>query len=131
MSSVLLGKGDALVKYQGLSERIQAAYISEKELYSFCDAIVNKYGETIKKEIPKKDINVDLDPLLLDVIDYLYLDKKVTISKLQMKLHIGYSRGVNILETLLDLGIVIREGAVAIPNMSKEDAIKLIGIYSK
>ncbi len=129
-AELLLGKGDALVKYQGLSERIQAAYISEKELYSFCDAIVNKYGETIKKEIPKKDINVDLDPLLLDVIDYLYLDKKLTISKLQMKLHIGYSRGVNILETLLDLGIVIREGAMAIPNMPKEDAIKLIGMYS-
>ena len=74
---------------------------------------------------------MDLDPLLTDVIDYLYEDKKLTISKLQIKLHIGYSRGVNILETLLDLGIVKREGSIAIPNMFKEDAIKLLKIYSK
>ena len=130
-AELLLGKGDALVKYQGFSERIQAALISEKELYSFCEAIVNKYGTTIKKEIPKSDINVDLDPLLIEVVDYLYEDKKLTISKLQMKLHIGYSRGVNILETLLDLDIVKREGSIAKPNMSKEDAIKLLKIYSK
>lgn len=130
-AELLLGKGDALVKYQGFSERIQAALISEKELYTFCEAIVNKYGTTIKKEIPNNDINVDLDPLLMDVIDYLYEDKKLTISKLQIKLHIGYSRGVNILETLLDLGIVKREGSIAIPNMFKEDAIKLLKIYSK
>jgi len=130
-AELLIGKGDAIVKYQGMCERIQAAFISEKELYSFCDAIIKKYGTRIKKEIPKIDIKVDIDPLILDVLDYLYTDRKLTISKLQMKLHIGYSRGVNILETLLDLGIVTREGATAIPNMAKEDAIKLLSMYYK
>ena len=103
----------------------------ENELYSFCDAIIKKYGTRIKKEIPTIDIKVDIDPLILDVLDYLYTDRKLTISKLQMKLHIGYSRGVNILETLLDLGIVTREGATAIPNMAKDDAIKLLSMYYK
>ena len=130
-AELLIGKGDAIVKSQGMCERIQAAFISENELYSFCDAIIKKYGTRIKKEIPTIDIKVDIDPLILDVLDYLYTDRKLTISKLQMKLHIGYSRGVNILETLLDLGIVTREGATAIPNMAKDDAIKLLSMYYK
>lgn len=125
-AELLLGKGDAIVKYQGSCERIQAAYISEDELYSFCDAIVRKYGETVKKEIPKKQKEIDIDPLIVDVLDFLYEDKKLTISKLQMKLHIGYSRGVKILETLLELGIVKRDGAIAIPKIMKEDAIEIL-----
>ena len=48
-----------------------------------------------------------------------------------MKLHIGYYKGVNILETLLKLGIVIRDGAFAIPKVSKEEAIEILKTYSK
>ena len=130
-AELLLGKGDAIVKFQGHLERIQAAFITEQELQSFCEAIVNKYGTTIKKEIVKNEPKVDLDPLLIDVLDYLYKDKRLTISKLQMKLSIGYYRGVNILETLLKLGIVIRDGAIAIPNVPKEEAIEILKTYSK
>ena len=130
-AELLLGKGDAIVKFQGHLERIQAAFITEQELQSFCEAIVNKYGTTIKKEIVKNEPKFDLEPLLIDVLDYLYKDKRLTISKLQMKLSIGYYRGVNILETLLKLGIVIRDGAIAIPNVPKEEAIEILKTYSK
>lgn len=128
-AELLLGKGDALVKYQSVSERIQSAFISETELSNFCEAIVNKYGKTIKKEIPKKDTikkEETLDPLIIKVIDFLYEEKIITISKLQINFGIGYSRGVQILETLLDLDIVKRDGYKAIPNMEKEDAINVL-----
>ena len=36
-----------------------------------------------------------------------------------------------ILETLLKLGIVIRDGAIAIPNVLKEEAIEILKTYSK
>ena len=47
---------------------------------------------------------------------------------LQRKFNIGYSRGVRILETLLDLCVVKRDGGFAIPIVEKEDAINIIGI---
>jgi S-DNA-T family DNA segregation ATPase FtsK/SpoIIIE len=127
-AELLVGKGDALVKFQGRCERIQAAFISERELSSFCSAIVNKYGETIKKEIPKKqeEVKTPLDPILVDVIEFLFKDKKVTISKLQIAFSIGFARGVRILETLVELGIVERKGSMATPIVSIDEALDIL-----
>lgn len=123
----LLGKGDMLVKYFGTTERIQTAYITPTELTAFCEAVVNKYGTTEKKEIPVV-VEEKEDTLIKDIIDMLYEKGELSLSRMQMKFHIGYARGVHILEDLVEKGVVYREGSIARPNIFKEEAYKILKI---
>ncbi len=54
----------------------------------------------------EKDDNLDLDPLFADAINYVLGDEQASISYLQRKLKVGYSRAARIVDQMEELGII-------------------------
>lgn len=111
----LLGKGDMLFFPVGSNKpyRVQGAYVSDDDI-----EIAVKY---IKDQVPEKDISngmqdleITLQQADLDYGDDLFWDavrvfvdaQKASVSMLQRKLRIGYSRAARLVDLMEDRGIV-------------------------
>lgn len=135
----LLGKGDMLFypSFYSKPVRIQGSFISDEEVenvVNFVKAnskIENNYTEKINKEIEKKKekLDKDMDPLFKEAIEYILDDEQASISFLQRKLKIGYSRAARIVDQMEELNIIgPSEGSK--PRklfMEREDIMKLLG----
>lgn len=136
----LLGKGDMLF-YPGYNPkpiRVQGAFISDEEVENVVQFVKmnthqvteQELSEKIIKEIEEKKNNIanDLDPLFGDALNYIVEDEQASISFLQRKLKIGYSRAARIVDQMEELGVLgPHEGSK--PRkiiMSKEEIDKIL-----
>lgn len=112
----LLGKGDMMFYpgYYSKPKRIQGAFISDEEVERVIDFVKgnNKSQMTEKKEnlldeIEKKTEEIkDKDPLFEDAVRYILTDEQASISFLQRKLKVGYSRAARIVDQMEEAGII-------------------------
>lgn len=113
----LLGKGDMLFFPSSASKpkRVQGAFISDEEVEKVVDFIklnntsTDKSNETYianQIKVKEEDDKLDLDPLFNDAINYVLNDEQASISYLQRKLKVGYSRAARIVDQMEDLGII-------------------------
>lgn len=110
----LLGKGDMLFYPVGSSKpkRLQGAYIDEKEVEKIVSFLKKENEVQYKEEIIdniEKDVNTifeDADELLPSAIDLVVDEGQASISYLQRKLKIGYSRAARIVDEMEERGIV-------------------------
>tara|TARA_A100001011_G_C14318119_1_gene848954 strand:+ start:4251 stop:6638 length:2388 start_codon:yes stop_codon:yes gene_type:complete len=112
----LLGRGDMLFLPPGSASptRIHNAYITLEEIEKLMNHISsqNKPEELLlperKKDIPKSDFNVDEDKdvLLFDAAKLVIQNQQASVSLLQRKFKIGYSRAGRLVDELEALGII-------------------------
>jgi len=113
----LLGRGDMLFLPGGTPKpvRIQNAFISTEEVEKITDFISDQKGYSKpyflpslyeKKKEKSGSLSSDLDPLFYDAAMAFILSKQASVSLLQRKLKLGYSRAARIVDQLEDAGIV-------------------------
>lgn len=112
----LLGKGDMMF-YPGFyskPKRIQGAFISDEEVERVIDFVkgnndsqMTEKKENLLDEIEKKTEEIkDKDPLFEDAVRYILTDEQASISFLQRKLKVGYSRAARIVDQMEEAGII-------------------------
>ena len=114
----LLGKGDMLFTQKGGKLlRVQGAYISEEEILSITEYLKNQGepeylegSETIETAVldeGEKAVETDTEDELLKDAAHLILETgQASISMLQRKLRVGYSRGARLIDLLEEKGFV-------------------------
>ena len=112
----LLGKGDMLFypsKYPK-PKRIQGAFIGDNEVERVVDFVKNN-NETknhveskIEQAIKDKKVKIDneKDPLFKDAVELVINDEQASISYIQRKLKVGYSRAGRIVDQMEEMGII-------------------------
>lgn len=112
----LLGKGDMLFypsKYPK-PKRIQGALISDSEVERVVDFVKNNneiktnLESKIEKAIEDKKIKIDdeKDPLFKEAVELVVNDEQASISYIQRKLKVGYSRAGRIVDQMEEMGII-------------------------
>ena len=112
----LLGKGDMLFypsKYPK-PKRIQGAFISDGEVERLVDfvksnnEIKNTVESKIEQAIEDKKVNIDneKDPLFKEAVELVVNDEQASISYIQRKLKVGYSRAGRIVDQMEEMGII-------------------------
>lgn len=114
----LIGKGDMLFNPIGAQNpiRVQGAFISDDEVQavtSYIKAEVPKEAvqyEKIDLALPEKkeqeDLGEEEDELLRDAAEWVLDTKKASVSMLQRRFRIGYTRAGRLMDTLESMGIV-------------------------
>ena len=118
----LLGKGDMLFLPMGENqpERIQGAFVSEKEILKVVDYTVSQQKasfdpnftnlEQVDKEIKENTISNDKeeydDPLYNDIVEFVIENQKASASLLQRRFKLGYNRAARIIDLLEERGII-------------------------
>ncbi len=111
----LLGKGDMLFYPSSYPKpkRIQGCFVSQKEVDRVIKYFTDKnydlaHNENIIEEIKQVDATkkLDADPLMMDALKLVVYDDQASISYLQRKLSIGYSRAARIVDQLEEQGYV-------------------------
>ncbi len=116
----LLGKGDMLFKPNGLPEpkRVQGAFVTSEEVSRICDFIREHnpciYDKSIEDEMNKKqtptevknDDEINLDPILKDVLKYFITINQASISMIQRRFGVGYTRAARIVDQMEDNGFI-------------------------
>ena len=112
----LLGKGDMLFypsKYPK-PKRIQGAFIGDNEVERVVDFVKNN-NETknhveskIEQAIKDKKVKIDneKDPLFKEAVELVINDEQASISYIQRKLKVGYSRAGRIVDQMEEMGII-------------------------
>ncbi len=104
----LLGKGDMLYLESGSPNliRIQGAYISDEEVVKLTEFLKKNGKPEYNNEIIEDNFDDDKDELYSDAIEVLKKEGKASISLIQRKLKVGYSRAARIFDQLQENGIV-------------------------
>ena len=111
----LLGKGDMLYHPIGLPKpvRIQGTFISDEEIKRVVDYIKEQQIEVkadkeneIIKEIENRTTNEEVDEYLEQAIETVVNDGQASVSYIQRKFRVGYSRAARIIDQLEERGIV-------------------------
>ncbi|RVU54192.1 DNA translocase FtsK [Anaerosphaera multitolerans] len=112
----LIGKGDMLFYPNFYSKplRVQGAFISDEEVenvVNFVKAnniVENHSSKNIEEkiELKAKEPTEDRDPLFKDALEFVVNDEQASISFLQRKLKIGYSRAARIVDQMEEAGIL-------------------------
>ena len=127
----LLGRGDMLFQAPDSPAplRLQGAYVSDSEIQRLVtywrsfqsgglpDAYIPLGGEALQPGLPLKQIPLwddmsapeDKDPLLDEAIDLSRRQGRASISMLQRRLRIGYTRAARLIETMQDKGLIGKE----------------------
>ncbi len=110
----LLGKGDMLFYPVGESKplRVQGSFVSEKEIEALVDFIKGQvppsYVEGIIKDI-EEEISIEdneVDELLESAIEMVIEAGQASVSMLQRRLRIGYSRAARIIDQMEERKII-------------------------
>ncbi|MDU3009731.1 MAG: DNA translocase FtsK 4TM domain-containing protein [Peptoniphilus harei] len=112
----LLGKGDMLFypsKYPK-PKRIQGAFIGDNEVERVVDYVKinnetkNHVESKIEQAIKDKKVKIDneKDPLFKDAVELVINDEQASISYIQRKLKVGYSRAGRIVDQMEEMGII-------------------------
>ncbi|SHI71024.1 DNA translocase FtsK [Dethiosulfatibacter aminovorans DSM 17477] len=110
----LLGKGDLLYHPVGMSkpQRIQGTFVSDDEVKDVIEFIKNQSiissMEKIEEEINnvQLDKDKDYDELIQNAAELVVIEGQASVSYLQRKLKLGYSRAARIVDQLEEMGIV-------------------------
>lgn len=111
----LLGKGDMLFfpSFYPKPKRLQGCFVSQSEIDKIIEFFDNReYDTTIDEDIVSEINNVDLsntndtDPLFMDALKIVVYDDQASISYLQRKLSIGYSRAARIIDSFEERGFI-------------------------
>ncbi|MDO5713477.1 MAG: DNA translocase FtsK 4TM domain-containing protein [Tissierellia bacterium] len=111
----LLGKGDMLFypSFYSKPKRVQGAFISDEEVENITSFIrVNSedfsYDKKIEETIEEKKeiISNPVDEYTEEAIEIILRDEQASISYLQRKLKIGYSRAARIIDEIEEMGII-------------------------
>ena len=110
----LLGQGDMLFypSFYSKPRRLQGAFISDKEV----ESVINFIRESSNKDYDEeaiqaieKTINTTVesqDDLYIQAVEYVLNDGQASISYLQRKLKIGYSRAARLIDSMEEQGII-------------------------
>ena len=117
----LLGRGDMLIKNNGLPERVQGAYISDDEIVSICEYICSQYEpdflfthEDLKKKANKnaggvmgnKEVFQEPEELLYQVAMFCIESGTCSINSIQNNFALGFNRASRIVSILEERNIV-------------------------
>ena len=110
----LLGKGDLLYHPVGMSkpQRIQGTFVSDDEVKDVIEFIKNQSiissMEKIEEEINnvQLDKDKDYDELIQNAAELVVIEGQASVSYLQRKLKLGYSRAARIVDQMEEMGIV-------------------------
>jgi DNA segregation ATPase FtsK/SpoIIIE, S-DNA-T family len=117
----LLGQGDTLFKPLGTSrlQRVQGAYVSEEEIALVVDQARHQREQELDEsllELPEVfaedaeredgEFDPDEDPLLEQAIDVVVQTQTASVSLLQRRLHVGYTRAGRLIDMLERRGII-------------------------
>ena len=115
----LLGKGDMLYLPPGSANlnRAQGALITDKELQDIVDFIAKQgkpsYEMEIHQQLSKPSANTDIESgidedeeLIQQCIEVIRSEQKASVSLLQRRLRLGYTRAARIMDELEGRGIV-------------------------
>lgn len=120
----LLGKGDMLFLPAGLAkpQRIQGAFISDKEVERLVSFIKSENGVTVYDQDKVDEITAvakadeepdgDADTFLSEAVEFVTEKGKASVSMLQRRFRIGYNRAARLMETLEAKGVVGPEDGV-------------------
>jgi DNA segregation ATPase FtsK/SpoIIIE, S-DNA-T family len=117
----LLGQGDMLFKPLGTSrlQRVQGAYVSEEEIALVVSQCGNQREQELDEtllELPEPfaedvddddgEFDPDEDPLLEKAIDIVVQTQTASVSLLQRRLRVGYTRAGRLIDMLERRGII-------------------------
>ena len=117
----LLGQGDMLFKPLGTSrlQRLQGAYVSEEEIALVVEQCRHQREQDLDEsmlEVPEpeaaadgeldEDFDPDQDPLLERAIDVVVQTQTASVSLLQRRLRVGYTRAGRLIDMLERRGII-------------------------
>ncbi len=109
----LLGRGDMLFLPAGVSKptRVQGAFVSDAEVERIVDYVIEQqkaqYEESmIPTDEPEKLISETTDDIYDDAVMLVLEQKTASVSMLQRKFRIGYSRAARIVDQMEERGIV-------------------------
>lgn len=133
----LLGKGDMLFypsKYPK-PKRIQGAFISDGEVERLVEfvknnnEVKNNIESKIEQAIEDKKVKIDneKDPLFKDAVELVLNDEQASISYIQRKLKVGYSRAGRIVDQMEEMGIIgPHEGSKPRKLLKTKDELEMI-----
>jgi S-DNA-T family DNA segregation ATPase FtsK/SpoIIIE len=116
-----LGQGDMLFKPLGTSrlQRVQGAYVSEEEIALVVEQCRVQRGQELDEsllELPEvfaddeddveDEFDPDEDPLLEKAIDIVVQTQTASVSLLQRRLRVGYTRAGRLVDMLERRGII-------------------------
>lgn len=110
----LLGKGDLLYHPVGTNKhiRIQGVFVSDEEVRRIIAFIKNQKYTAEDNEVEEEIINVqinkdnDYDEYLQRAAELVVMEGQASVSYMQRKLKVGYSRAARIIDQLEEIGIV-------------------------
>ena len=118
-AETLLGRGDMLIKNNGLPERVQGAYISDDEITSICDYLCDKYEpdfmfthEDLKRSSSSnssyggKESAGEDELFLYEVAKYCLENDGCSINSIQNVFNLGFNRASRVVALLEQKGIV-------------------------
>ncbi len=108
----LLGRGDMLFMPVGASKpiRVQGAFLSDEEVEEIVDFVIGQQKaqyqqEMIPDDIPEPASEVD-DDLYADAVDLILEMQTASVSMLQRRFRIGYSRAARLIDEMELRGVV-------------------------
>lgn len=133
----LLGRGDMLYHPIGSHKpfRVQGAFISERDIYKIVEFIKHQESPVYQQSFLAEELEQEpsreeqsLDPLLPEVIELIFQAGQASISLIQRRFRIGYTRAARLIDELERLGIVGKfEGSKPRQiTMQKDEALALI-----
>ncbi|CAN5764222.1 hypothetical protein BH20ACT14_BH20ACT14_15580 [soil metagenome] len=116
----LLGQGDMLFKPLGTSrlQRLQGAYVSEEEVALVVEQCRSQRGQDLDESLLEAaeapiedaegdgDFDPDEDPLLERAIDIVVQTQTASVSLIQRRLRVGYTRAGRLIDMLERRGII-------------------------
>ena len=109
----LLGRGDMLYLPAGASKpvRVQGAFVSDSEVEKVIDSVIRQQKAQYEEEmIPTDEVAVDpleeTDELFDDAVQLVVEMQTASVSLLQRRFRIGYSRAARIVDQMEQRGIV-------------------------
>lgn len=112
-AEVLMGQGDMLFLPPGESKvvRSQGTYLEDEELHRVLEDLAQKAKPQFHHELtrlrPKTDgSGGERDPLFDKAVDIIVASRRGSVSLLQRKLTIGYSRSSRLIEQMAEAGLV-------------------------
>ena len=139
----LLGQGDMLFKPLGTSrlQRVQGAYVSEEEIALVVEQCRSQRQQDLDEsllELPEsaraaegdEDFDPDEDPLLDKAIEIVVQTQTASVSLLQRRLRVGYTRAGRLVDMLERRGIISGyEGSK--PRRVLVDEAELDGVFQE
>lgn len=112
-AELLMGQGDMLFLPPGSHDliRAQGSYVEDHELHKVLEFLATQakaefHPELVKIRATGGDGDADRDPLFNDAVGVVLETKRGSVSLLQRRLTIGYSRAARLIEQMAEAGIV-------------------------